>query len=66
MLIGHGIDIVELSEIERHFDSAGWIRRCFSDEEILHFPAGPNRAAHIAGRFAAKEAVLKALGSGLR
>lgn len=64
MLIGHGVDLVELSEIERHFDSAGWLRRCFSDEEVSNFPDGPNRAAHIAGRFAAKEAVLKALGTG--
>ncbi len=64
MVLGHGIDLVEVSEIERLVSVAGWLARCFEDEEISSFPQGPTRLAHIAGRFAAKEAVLKALGSG--
>jgi holo-[acyl-carrier protein] synthase len=64
--IGHGIDLVVISELERwiHDPRDPFIPRCFIDEELREIGDGPNRVEHLAGRFAAKEAVLKALGTG--
>lgn len=64
MVVGHGIDIVEIADIEKSAGITGWLERVFSSEELSSFPDGVTRAAHIASRFAAKEAVIKALGVG--
>lgn len=64
MIIGHGIDIVELASIERFSHDEAWKARCFSQAELAGIPDGSNRLAIIASRFAAKEAVLKSLGCG--
>lgn len=65
-LIGHGIDIVEIAEIGRLLGMAeeDLLDQCFTDLEQAEVPAGVHRTQHLAGRFAAKEAVLKALGTG--
>ena len=67
MLVGHGIDIVELASMRRLLGHAeeDFLSECFTRAEQLHVPVdGPHRLAHIAGQFAAKEAVMKALGTG--
>lgn len=64
MIIGHGIDFVEIADIKQSTAIAGWLDRTFSSEELPRIPAGVTRFAYIASRFAAKEAVMKALGSG--
>ncbi len=66
-IIGHGIDIVEIRRI------AGLIDRCTEDFLEATFSANERKEAEsletatafFAGRFAAKEAVVKALGTGL-
>jgi holo-[acyl-carrier protein] synthase len=65
-IIGLGIDIVEVQRIkellglpEEHFEM-----RCFTTIERNSAQSGANRIQFLAGRFAAKEAVLKALGTG--
>jgi holo-[acyl-carrier protein] synthase len=62
-----GVDLIEIERIrralERHGDS--FKRRCFTDDEIAYCDGKPNPPQHYAGRFAAKEAVGKALGSGV-
>jgi holo-[acyl-carrier protein] synthase len=65
-LVGHGIDIVSLPDFRRLMESSetAFISRTFVQSEIAQFPEGPSRVQHIAGRFAAKEATLKALGVG--
>jgi holo-[acyl-carrier protein] synthase len=66
-LLGHGIDIIEISRVERllanpHDD---WLLATFSaTERSLTTPLSA-RARFFAGRFAAKEAVGKALGTGI-
>lgn len=66
-IVGHGIDLVDIARIERllaeHPDR--FPSRCFTASELAHAGVGRSRAQHLAGRFAAKEAVLKALGTGL-
>lgn len=66
-IIGHGIDIVEISRIKKLLERSGerFEMQCFTATERNAFEADVNRIQHLAGRFAAKEAVLKALGTGL-
>lgn len=65
-VIGHGIDLVEIVEMRRWIDDPRdpLIPRCFVQEELDEIGDGPDRVERLAGRFAAKEAVLKALGTG--
>lgn len=62
---GHGIDIVELSEIEPHVYNADYLGRIFLPAEIEAIPESITKLQYIAGRFAVKEAVLKAIGIGI-
>jgi holo-[acyl-carrier protein] synthase len=68
VIAGVGVDIVEIARIagllERHSDR--FSRRILQEEEIRHFKHGFQEAAYIARQFAAKEAVSKALGTGMR
>ena len=67
-IIGIGSDIVKVSRIEKLVDSYGqrFLQRVFSTTEIDYSSTKARPAIHLAARFAAKEAFLKALGSGLR
>jgi len=66
--LAHGIDLVECSRIEdlvqRHGDR--FTCRVFTPAEVEYARSARNRAERLAGRFAAKEAVLKLIGTGLR
>jgi holo-[acyl-carrier protein] synthase len=65
MIVGLGVDIVEIERmrlaLERHPNMA---RRLFSEEERLYCERKARPEVHYALRFAAKEAVVKALGTG--
>jgi holo-[acyl-carrier protein] synthase len=65
-VIGHGIDIVEVAELRRWIDDPRdpLIPRCFVRVELDEIGDAADRIERLAGRFAAKEAVLKALGTG--
>src|SRR3982751_182540 len=65
-IVGHGIDLVEVSRIAEMLERHGerFLSRVFTPGEALHSEGRRGRAEHLAGRFAAKEAVLKALGTG--
>jgi holo-[acyl-carrier protein] synthase len=67
-IFGHGIDLVDAARIARMLDDHGerFLDRCFCPSEIDLAGDGKRRLEHLAGRFAAKEAVLKALGVGWR
>ena len=67
MIVGVGCDIIEIERIARAIKSESFIRRVFTAEEAASCQRrGQQAAASFAARFAAKEAVLKALGTGLR
>ena len=68
MIIGIGIDIVDLDRFQRMLDRHGkrFLAKTFSEEEIAYCQSRKNPAQHFAARFAAKEAVFKALGTGWR
>jgi holo-[acyl-carrier protein] synthase len=62
-----GVDLIEIDRIRRALERHGedFKSRCFTDAERAYCDAKPNPPQHYAGRFAAKEAVGKALGSGV-
>lgn len=64
-IIGHGIDAVRVQAIKDEFDSPKkWKERFCSAAERAQADAPPVHSRYYAGRFAGKEAVVKALGSG--
>jgi holo-[acyl-carrier protein] synthase len=68
-ILGHGIDIVETARIRQLVDNHGphFLDRVFTQAEQDYCAKNPKRYfEHLAGRFAAKEAVLKVLGTGWR
>lgn len=68
MIYGTGIDIVEISRFERFVEenNISLFRRLFTAGELEYCAAKRKCAQHYALRFAAKEAFLKAMGTGLR
>jgi holo-[acyl-carrier protein] synthase len=66
MVIGHGIDIVEMRKIEYLLARSGgeWTEGAFTAAEREQADPPPNHLQYFAGRYAAKEAVAKALGTG--
>ncbi|HEX9243646.1 MAG TPA: holo-ACP synthase [Anaeromyxobacter sp.] len=68
MIVGLGMDVVEVARIRRILAGpAGiarrFLERCFTDAERRHCDRFRDRAARYAARFAAKEAASKALGT---
>lgn len=65
MILGTGIDIIEVERIaEKIGKGQGFRELVFSPEEIAYCEKQTHKNQHYAGRFAAKEAFLKALGTG--
>ncbi|MAE63359.1 MAG: holo-[acyl-carrier-protein] synthase [Phycisphaeraceae bacterium] len=67
-ILGHGIDIIETARIERLLDRQGekFLQRCYTKREMVLAEDLKQRVQFLSGRFAAKEAVFKVLGTGLR
>ncbi len=66
MVIGIGIDLCHIERIREHMDNARFMARVFTEQERAFFASRPAAAAaSAAAGFAAKEAFLKAIGSGL-
>ncbi|MEM6391684.1 MAG: holo-ACP synthase [Planctomycetota bacterium] len=66
-IIGHGVDIVETERVARLLGQheARFLSRVFTEAERAYCEKNPKRRLeHYAGRFAAKEAILKVLGTG--
>jgi holo-[acyl-carrier protein] synthase len=66
MIVGLGLDIAEVDRIEASIRRHGraFVERIFTAAEIAYCEKHRNRAERFAGRFAAKEAAMKALGTG--
>jgi holo-[acyl-carrier protein] synthase len=66
-VLGIGVDLVECARIERSIARFGdrFLRRVFTDGEIEYSMSMKFPARHLAARFAAKEAVSKAFGTGI-
>ncbi|MEY7999196.1 holo-ACP synthase [Clostridium sp. Mt-5] len=67
MIFGIGVDIVEIRRIKEAIGKhVNFIDRVFSKNEIEYLKNRNLRPEFVAGRFAAKEAVVKAMGTGFR
>ena len=65
-ILGIGVDIVENSRITQSLKNKLFIKRIFSDSEILIAKKMKNKKNYYAKRFAAKEAFTKSIGTGFR
>jgi len=67
-IVGIGTDIVECLRIGRMIEQHGelFLNRVYTEREVRYCQARKRAVEHFAGRWAAKEAVLKCLGSGWR
>lgn len=65
-IVGIGTDIVECLRIGRMVETHGevFLQRVFTDREVLYCQARKRATEHFAGRWAAKEAILKCIGTG--
>jgi holo-[acyl-carrier protein] synthase len=65
-IIGLGLDATDIGRITATIEKYGdrFLRRIFTDGEIAYCTRRRVPAIHFAGRFAAKEAAMKALGTG--
>jgi holo-[acyl-carrier protein] synthase len=68
MIVGTGVDIAEVDRIEAAVKRFGnrFLKRVFTPAEVSYCLGKTNAAERLAARFAAKEAGMKAIGTGLR
>ena len=66
MIVGTGIDIVEVPRVRQSIERFGdrFLHRIYTAGEIRYCDSKANRVERYAARFAAKEAAMKALGTG--
>ena len=67
MIVGIGVDIAETARVEKLSAKFGqrFARRILTTDELLEFDRRKHSSSYLATRFAAKEAVAKALGTGI-
>ena len=68
MILGHGIDIEELASIQNAVEKReGFAQRVLTDKEMERFASlkGRRQVEYLAGRWSAKEAFSKAMGTGI-
>ena len=67
-ILGHGVDVIECPRVLRLLEDHGdrFLERVFTNHELDYCRKHKESTERLAGRFAAKEAVLKALGTGMR
>ena len=67
MIIGLGIDVMEVARMQRTIERYGeqFLNHVFTPQEQADAPKGAGKPSYYAGRWAAKEAVAKALGTGI-
>ncbi|GAB6282055.1 MAG: holo-ACP synthase [Ignavibacterium sp.] len=66
MIMGIGVDIIEIDRIKNSVDKFGeqFLNKIFTKNELEYCLSKANKYQHLAARFAAKEAVSKALATG--
>ena len=66
MIIGIGNDIIEIERIEKAISKEGFKNKIYSQRELKNIQKRGNRTETYAGIFSAKEAISKAIGTGVR
>lgn len=65
-IFGIGTDIIEISRIKKSLESDRFLKRIFTDNEIEYFESRGMKRESVAATFSAKEAISKAVGTGIR
>lgn len=65
-IFGIGTDIIEISRIKKNIENQKFIKRIFTNREIEYFESRGMKRESVAATFSAKEAVSKAVGTGIR
>ena len=66
MILGVGIDLIEVARVRKVIErNPRFVERVFSPGELAYSEGKKNRFQHLAARFAAKEAFIKAIGRGV-
>lgn len=67
MIVGIGVDIIEIARVDKLNQEFGerFARRVLTNDELLEFERRKRSSGYLATRFAAKEAVAKACGTGI-
>ncbi|MDI9508826.1 MAG: holo-ACP synthase [Clostridiales bacterium] len=63
MITGIGVDLIKIERVKKACEKEGFLKKCFTDDEIELIG---NRWDRAAGNFAVKEAVAKMFGTGFR
>ena len=66
MIVGIGNDIIEIERVEKAISKEGFKAKVFTQREIENIVKRGNRTETYAGIFSAKEAISKAIGTGVR
>jgi holo-[acyl-carrier-protein] synthase len=66
MIIGIGIDLVDIRKIAKSIESSAFQHKVFTPDELRTCGDKKKKAECLAGKFAAKEAFMKAIGMGIR
>ena len=66
MIVGIGNDIIEIERVEKAISKEGFIAKVYTQREIENIVKRGNRTETYAGIFSAKEAISKAIGTGVR
>jgi holo-[acyl-carrier protein] synthase len=68
LIVGMGVDIAEVGRVKGVIERQGerFLKRVYTEKEIAYCERSKNKYERYAGRFAAKEAAMKALGTGWR
>ena len=66
MIVGIGNDIIEIKRIEKAISKEGFKNKIYTQRELENIKKRGNRAETYAGVFSAKEAISKAIGTGVR
>ena len=66
MIVGIGNDIIEIERIEKAISKEGFKDKIYTQRELENIKKRGNRAETYAGVFSAKEAISKAIGTGVR
>ena len=65
MIVGIGNDIIEIERIEKAISKEGFKNKIYTQRELENIKKRGNRAETYAGVFSAKEAISKAIGTGV-
>ena len=65
-ILGIGVDIIENNRIKHSIKNSNFLKRIYSTKELKQSKLSKNKTNFFAKRFAAKEALAKAIGSGFR